>query len=330
VKTSAAPPPGVALALTATVLALHLWLVHGTRAHVKTAAPTRASAFATRRIEPAPQPAQQPAPVIAARVPAALRVRTPPPRPGARQLQLAPAPSASSSRPEALTVSPAPTPAPEPQRGRIAVPAPFELRYQVTAVARRQPVQGTSQLLWTQSEDGYEASFDVMVDGMAARRQHSAGQVTAEGLRPLRFAEKIRGEQATHFEREAGRVSFSNNRPAVALLAGAQDRLSVLIQLSAMFAGDPGKYPPGTSIVVQTATTREAENWVFTVEAQEQLQLPAADMTTVKLIRLPRGEYDPRMEIWLAPGKAYVPVRLRLTQPNGDWVDHQWSATDRR
>jgi hypothetical protein len=34
--------------------------------------------------------------------------------------------------------------------------------------------------------------------------------------------------------------------------------------------------------------------------------------------------------VWLAPGKAYAPVRLRLTQPNGDWADHQWSATDSR
>jgi hypothetical protein len=25
----------------------------------------------------------------------------------------------------------------------------------------------------------------------------------------------------------------------------------------------------------------------------------------------------------------YVPVRLRLTQPNGDSVDQQWSFTDR-
>jgi len=25
----------------------------------------------------------------------------------------------------------------------------------------------------------------------------------------------------------------------------------------------------------------------------------------------------------------YAPVRLRLTQPNGDWVDQQWSSTDK-
>jgi hypothetical protein len=49
----------------------------------------------------------------------------------------------------------------------------------------------------------------------------------------------------------------------------------------------------------------------------------------VRLLRNPRKEYDVKVELWLAPGAAYAPVRLRLTQPNGDWVDQQWSSTDR-
>ena len=49
----------------------------------------------------------------------------------------------------------------------------------------------------------------------------------------------------------------------------------------------------------------------------------------VRLTRAPRKEYDVKVELWLAPGAAYAPVRLRLTQPNGDWVDQQWSSTDR-
>ena len=52
-------------------------------------------------------------------------------------------------------------------------------------------------------------------------------------------------------------------------------------------------------------------------------------MPTLKLTRSPRKEYDIKVELWLAPGMDYVPVRLRLTQPNGDSVDQQWSSTDR-
>ena len=52
-------------------------------------------------------------------------------------------------------------------------------------------------------------------------------------------------------------------------------------------------------------------------------------MRALKLTRSPRKEFDQKVELWLAPGMDYVPVRLRLTQPNGDSVDQQWSSTDR-
>ena len=65
------------------------------------------------------------------------------------------------------------------------------------------------------------------------------------------------------------------------------------------------------------------------MEAGEQLQLPGGNVATLKLTRNPRKEFDIKVELWLAPGMDYVPVRLRLTQPNGDWLDQQWSSTDR-
>ena len=65
------------------------------------------------------------------------------------------------------------------------------------------------------------------------------------------------------------------------------------------------------------------------MEGDEALDLPGGRVATRKLVRQPRGEYDVRLELWLATGMDYVPVRLRLTQPNGDFVDQQWSSTDR-
>ena len=42
-----------------------------------------------------------------------------------------------------------------------------------------------------------------------------------------------------------------------------------------------------------------------------------------------RKEYDQVVELWLAPRMDYAPVRLRLTNPNGDTVDQRWSSTDK-
>jgi hypothetical protein len=214
--------------------------------------------------------------------------------------------------------------------GRFSLPGTAVLRYRVNAQVRGQSRQGEAHLLWRHDGERYEVRLETSAGAQPPRVQHSVGQVTGQGLAPLRFSDKSRAEQATHFQRESQRVIFSNNRPAAALQAGAQDRLSVLFQLAAMLAGEPHRYPPGTAIAIQTASTSEAEPSLFTVQAEDRLDLPGGTLMTIKLDRAPRHGYDQRMELWLAPGLDYVPVRLRLTQPNGDWVDHQWSSTDRR
>jgi hypothetical protein len=229
-------------------------------------------------------------------------------------------------------------PAPAAQTGTIETSAPsarftvadsMRLRYQVTAQVRGQPWAGEGELVWRHDGESYEARLEINAPLLPARTQRSTGRITAEGLAPLRFSEKARTEEAAHFQRDAGKVSFSSNKPDAPLLAGAQDRLSVLLQLGAMLAGQPRKFPPGTTVTIQTAGTRDAEPWLFTVEQEESLHLPGGTVNALKLIRHPRKEFDQRVEVWLAPGMDYVPVRLRLTQPNGESVDYQWSSTDR-
>jgi hypothetical protein len=323
-KTGAPLPSAVLLPLTAVVLAAHVWVLQPPARRVQVSPPARAPAFATRRIEPPrPQAGLPPQPAPHG-MPAPDRAR---PLPG-RIARAAVAMKSARGRDAPAVTSNSPAPAAD--LAPVALLPPMQLRYDVTAQVNRQQVQGSSALHWEHDGQRYTASFETSVAGLRPRRQSSQGDVTALGLAPLRFGEQLRGEQAAHFEREQGRVSFSNNRPPVPLLAGAQDRVSVLFQLAAMLAGDSRRSAPGTSMAIQTATTRDAEPWLFTVEGEETLHLGGADMTTVKLVRPPRGEYDQRMEVWLAPGKAYAPVRLRLTQPNGDWADHQWSATDSR
>jgi len=162
---------------------------------------------------------------------------------------------------------------------------------------------------------------------VGSRVRTSAGKVTAQGLAPTRFSDKSRVELAAHFDHDKGRVTFSNG-PELPLLAGAQDQLSLFIQLGALLAGEPGKYPVGTTISTQTVGPRTAETWVVTVEREEKLELPGGDLATMKLVRNPRREYDQKAELWLAPSLSYLPVRLRITQPNGDYVDQQWRATE--
>jgi hypothetical protein len=210
-----------------------------------------------------------------------------------------------------------------------AIPASARLHYDVQASYHGLPIGGHAVLDWRNDGNRYDARLEVSSPVLATRVQRSEGIVTSEGLQPLRFSDKARTEEATHFQRDKGRITFSSNKPDADLLPGAQDKLSVVIQLCAMIGGDPARYPPGTSIAIPTAGTRESDTWVFTVEGEEDLDLPAGHLRGLKLQRVPRREYDVEVEVWLAPRLDYAPVRIRLTNPNGDSVDQRWSSTDK-
>jgi hypothetical protein len=205
-----------------------------------------------------------------------------------------------------------------------AVPGSLRLSYSVSGLQGQQPLSGvTAELLWQHDGQQYEAQLSYRLLFGTLRSQRSQGRITPQGLAPDRFSDKRRSEVAAHFDRSRARITFSANTPDVPLLVGAQDRLSVFLQLAALLAGQPGGYPPGTSIPLQTVGPRDADVWTFTVGALENLNLPAGAMGAVHLVREPRRPFDQRVEVWLAPELAYLPVRIRVTESNGDSADQQ-------
>jgi hypothetical protein len=337
--------------LTGGVLAVHLallqggwqalvptrdrWVQHFTTRTISVARP----AEAPQGTRPPPQavaaatPAPQARPVARQErrdAPAASEVPAPPSTPAAPE---EPAPSAEPSPPKppsADTGSAAPDTAVTPFTPTVlGVPQPSVMRYDVTLRSRGFTLQGQARLDWWHNGQQYDLRLELTAPGLRERVQQSAGQITEEGLAPDRFSDKSRGEQATHFDRAKQRLIFSNNRPEAALAAGMQDRLSVVVQLSMLVAGEPARFTPGTQIAIPTASTREAEDWVFRVGGEEDLDLPGGQLRALKLERLPRREFDQKVELWLAPGQDYAPVRLRLTNPDGGTVDQRWASTDR-
>lgn len=294
--------------------------------------------FVTRTVTP-PAPAKaMPAPPAAARPgPRAVPSQEPPTSSPQRAPEVAPPPGpapAAAARVEGSapasgqpmdplsTMAPLPTPV-------LGLPEPARMHYEVVLNARGFNLQGEARLDWRHDGKQYEATLEIASPGLRNRVQRSTGRITEHGLEPSYFSDKARNEQATHFDREQGRLVFSNNRPAATLVEGMQDRLSVVVQLSMLVAGQPATFTPGTQVTLPTVGTREPENWTFSVEGEEELQLPGGTLRALKLQRLPRKEYDQKVELWLAPGMDYAPVRLRLTNPNGDGVDQRWSSTDR-
>ncbi|MFM2051352.1 MAG: hypothetical protein RL682_1843 [Pseudomonadota bacterium] len=209
------------------------------------------------------------------------------------------------------------------------LPAPVRIKYNVKGEVKGFPYFANAELLWLQDGKTYDARLEISHFLLGSRVQTSKGLISAQGLEPIRFGDKVRSEVAAHFERDKGKVIFSANTPEAELLPGAQDQLSVLLQISTLIGSDPTRYSRGTQLPFQTIGPRSAENWVFTAGELEKITLHSGETTGLKFTRPPTSEFEPRLEVWFGPDAGYLPVRVRLTQSNGDFVDQLWRGTQK-
>ena len=205
-------------------------------------------------------------------------------------------------------------------------PAPKKLLFDVHGQAKKFNYNASAALTWQHDGERYQAEQKISAFLVGQRIQRSVGEMKGDLLAPVRFSDKSRSEKAAHFNHTEHVVTFSSNAPSAPLDVGAQDRLSVFIQLAAWFKAAPDQFAVGTTITLTTVSVNKADRWTFRVEGFETLDLPAGAIPTIKLQRLPKEQYDQKAELWLAPAMDYLPARIRLTQTNGDFADLKLSA----
>ena len=341
-RQTAAPPARALILLTALVLLLHALMLRAapTQWGMEARPVTRQLPLITRTIE------IKPTSIVAASAPA---VPVPPPiirknksvalaanaqaaiesiaNPAQKNLE----PTLPAAAAEATPPAPPPQPAVTPMAAVLAltIPGSVRLKYAMTGRSKNLDYTASAELDWLQDGQTYDAKMVVSALFLGSRSMSSSGRITADGLSPTRFADKSRSERAAHFDADKGKITFSANTPDAPWLRGAQDRLSVFLQLGSLLAGDPAKYPPGSTVSVYTVGPREADTWAFAVGEPETLRLPAGDINTVKLTRQVQRDYDQTVEIWFAPSMDYLPVRSRITQQNGDFIDQQLRGTEK-
>ena len=205
----------------------------------------------------------------------------------------------------------------------VRLPVSTRLAFDVVGQVKKFNYSAGAELLWQHDGQHYQARQELKVLFLGGRTQTSTGDITPRGLLPQRFGDRSRSEKAAHFDYGRGRVTFSANTPDAPLVAGTQDRLSIFVQLGALLAAAPDRYPKGTRISLATVGASSADIWSFTVGAEETLHLPVGEVRALKLQRLPRRDhdYDQKAELWLAPSLGYLPARIQITQSNGDFAD---------
>lgn len=206
---------------------------------------------------------------------------------------------------------------------RAHLPPPLALDYEMTGMDRGLSYHASGELRWQHNEERYNLSLTVRALLLGSREWRSQGLIGSQGLQPQRFSDKRRSERATHFDREGGRVVFSGSAAPVPLAPGAQDQISLYVQMAAAIASAATPMTVGTQLQVQTATTRDALPWLLTLERHETLRFEGAPLDTAYWVCMPRQRFDARIELWTSPLHHHLPARIRITQASGSFIDLQ-------
>ncbi len=318
-----------------TTLAQTAWIAPDTRAADAPGTRPALRAMQTRRIQPALRAEPPTARSVTVKPTASATLPAPEPTAPVAVDVAVPNPSSEPelgavSSAEPVTLPPAEIalayPPAAPLSAPVQLPKAVRLNYDITGQSRGLSYRASGVLDWQHDDKHYDARMVASVFLLGSRTLSSQGEVTADGLAPTRFADKSRSEHAAHFQPDKGKITFSANTPDAPWQRGAQDRLSVFFQLAGMLAGEPERLPPGTHIAVYTAGARSADVWTFVVDGNDDLKLPAGDIAAIKLTRPSRLDYDQTVELWFAPALSYWPVRIKVTQRNGDFVDQQLAS----
>jgi hypothetical protein len=242
------------------------------------------------------------------------------------------APQTPALEPSAETSPQKATQAPLTQWAKLVnFPDSTQINYRLTGQERGLTYHATGALKWqvkagADLPKAYEAELRVRAFLVGNRVWRSVGQLSDGGLAPKRYSDSWRGERAAHFETDEQKISFSGNLPSAPLLPGAQDQVSLFIQMAAAVASQ--NFTTGAELTIQTATARDAVNWTLTYKADEFIDVNGDRLETQRWLCLPRGKFDSQIEMWLAKSLAGLPARIKITQVSGNFIDMEMRSSE--
>ena len=147
-------------------------------------------------------------------------------------------------------------------------------------------------------------------------RIQSTGAVTPSGLRPQAF-EYGRLDDASknvnaQFDWDAGqlRMAYEGRKETAPLPVNTQDRLSLMYQFMFM------PLAKVTQVTLPMTNGRKIESYRYEVAGTEAIDTPLGKMNTLRLVRQ-REAGDNMVEVWLAPERNFMPVKLLIVENDG-------------
>jgi hypothetical protein len=242
---------------------------------------------------------------------------------GAAQAQTGTPPPAQAQGEQVATAMPESAPPQGGRRYKVNLPpsATFEMTLdRVDADGTKWT--GGATMTWHTDGSHYRASVEAGISMLVTRLNllvlRSEGEIDDYGIAPATYTEKRarRAETATHFNRDAGSISFSASERSYPLLVGAQDKATVPFQLGGIGRADLNQF--GGDIDIQVGEDKEATIFRFQLVGEEEIDTRLGKVVTWHLSRPPKpGTYSSRLDIWLAPGLNWYPIQIRNTEASG-------------
>jgi hypothetical protein len=154
--------------------------------------------------------------------------------------------------------------------------------------------------------------------------QTSQGKLSARGLEPDYFwiqrGQSTDTTESAQFDRKSNTLTYGSGaeRRTVPLPGQAQDLLSFVYQLAF-------NAPQTGAIQLFISNGRKLDSYDYGVVSEETLDTPLGKLKTLHLRKI-RSAGEDGVDIWLGVDYRYLPVKVRLTDKDGDSVEQVASA----
>lgn len=214
------------------------------------------------------------------------------------------------------------------------LPPPADLVYTIRARQHGISLTGEATVAWRAGDGQYSLSTSSRVSLLGKiLEQRSEGTLDGYGLAPATFYEKRfrKDPSTTRFQRDSLRIGFSDSDASYPLLGGEQDRGSAQWQLAAQARATPAQFKPGSEWSYFVAGRRDAEAWRFKVIEREKISTGVGELDTLHLVKAPPPDAQgQQVDLWLAPGLDWYPVRIRFNDSDGDFVEQTLDKLSRK
>lgn len=205
------------------------------------------------------------------------------------------------------------------------LPPSADLNYTIKATIRGLTLDGSGSIQWTGARDKYRLLFETRAALTGTLLlENSEGRIDTFGLAPDIFSIKRFRKEAVSilFDRNTNQANFPGNVPPHLLQGGEQDRLSVLWQLLSVARAAPARFKPGSAWIFYVLGQRDGEAWTFQVSEAQRLRTPLGEVDVLHVVRMPpENSGSQQLDIWLAPKYEWFPVKLRISETNGDYIE---------